>query len=271
MKDFRIAAVTCQAPLGRVDENLERTIRWTRRACAENADLVCFPELNITGYCNSPQLADIALAVPGPVTDKLIRLSIDENIIILAGMAEKNHQGPPFASHVVITPDGGMGVYRKLHLAVPEKATFTAGDRIPVFPTGPACLGIQLCFDAHFPELSGIMRSNGAEVLIFPHASPNGTAEEKNSSWQRHLTARAFDNSVYVVACNQIGENCSGLQFPGNAMAIDPSGRIIAQNIRNQASMLKVDLKAGEIDAVRNHPMRHFFPHRRPELYPNIA
>jgi N-carbamoylputrescine amidase len=83
----------------------------------------------------------------------------------------------------------------------------------------------------------------------------------------RHLTARAFDNSVFVVACNQIGDNCNGLRFPGNAMVIGPSGELIAKDISPHASMLITHLKAADLEAVRSHPMRHFFPHRRPGLY----
>jgi N-carbamoylputrescine amidase len=83
----------------------------------------------------------------------------------------------------------------------------------------------------------------------------------------RHLTARAFDNSVYVVACNQTGENCNGLHFPGNALVIDPSGQVVARNGHKRPSLVMVDLDAAVLDGVRNHPMRHFFPHRRPKLY----
>jgi N-carbamoylputrescine amidase len=111
------------------------------------------------------------------------------------------------------------------------------------------------------------MTAKGAEIVFFPHASPRGNAEEKHVSWLRHLTARAFDNSIFVVACNQVGENCNGLEFPGNALAIDPSGEVMAKDTTPHASMLLVDLKSAVLDNVRNHPMRHFFPHRRLDLY----
>jgi predicted amidohydrolase len=267
MEDFRIAAVSCTSPLGQIGNNLEQTIHWTRQAHAQGADLVCFPELNLTGYCNSPRASDTALSVPGPVTDRLLRLAADENITILAGLAEHNPRGLPFASHGLFTPDGRIEMYRKLHIAPPEKRCYAPGDSVPVFDIGPVCLGIQLCFDAHFPEISSIMTDKGAELLFFPHASPRGSAEEKNISWTRHLSARAFDNGVYVVACNQAGENGNGLYFPGNSLIMDPLGRIIAQETSGKASMLMADLKSAELEAVRSHPMRHFFPHRRPDLY----
>lgn len=267
MQDITIAAITCDAPVGEIDGNLETTIEWTLKAKSAGADIVCFPELNITGYCNRAEIADIAQPVPGPISQRLSQLSISENIVVLSGMAERNSKGAPFASHCVFTPDGQVQVYRKVHTAPPEKATYTPGHTIPVFNIKGVTFGIQLCYDAHFPELSAAMTEQGAEILFMPHASPRGNAEEKHDSWMRHLTARAFDNSVFIVACNQIGENCNGLSFPGNAMVIGPSGELIDKDISPHASMLIAQLNAADLDAVRSHPMRHFFPHRRPEIY----
>ena len=267
MIDLRIAAITCQSPVGEIERNLAEIIEWTCKAKTAGADLVCFPELTITGYCNRPEMADIAQTIPGRVSVELARLAAEESIIILAGMAQSNPHGLPFASHCVFHPDGKMEIYHKVHIAPPEKNTFAPGNTIPVFHAGGITFGIQLCFDAHFPELSAVMTGKGAEVIFIPHASPRGNPEEKHVSWLRHLTARAFDNSVFVVACNQIGENCNGLVFPGNAMVIGPSGEVLAKDTQPASSMLLADLKADDIEAVRNHPMRHFFPHRRPDLY----
>ncbi len=268
MKSLRIAVAVVRAPVGEVDANLERCQEWVRRARREGAKLVCFPELNITGYCNRPEMAAIAQAVPGPATEALTAAAVETGTVVLAGMAEKNPQGGlPFASHVVIGPDGVRGVYRKLHLGPPERSTYEAGNEVPVFSEAGAAFGIQLCYDAHFPELSSRMASKGAEILFMPHASPRGEAEEKHQSWMRHLPARAFDNAVFVVACNLVGENCKGLSFPGNAAVINPSGEVIAHTVEGREDLMVVDLKAAELERVRGNEMRYFFPNRRPELY----
>jgi N-carbamoylputrescine amidase len=211
----------------------------------------------------------MALPVPGTVTDQLGRLAQELDIVLMCGLAEHNPKGLPYAAHCVFTPEGDIQIYRKLHIAPPEKTTFSPGNRVRIFRAKGTCFGIQLCYDAHFPELTSIMTRKGAEVLFVPHASPRGTAEEKHQSWLRHLTARAYDNSIFVVACNQSGENCNGLTFSGNAMVIGPSGDVISADTRSRPSMLIVDLKASDLADVRNHPMRHFFPNRRPELYLN--
>lgn len=267
MIDLCIAAVTCQAPVGQIEHNIARTIRWSLEARATGADLICFPELNITGYWNHAGIANLAQPIPGPVTQRIGQLAEETHLIILAGMAESNPHGRPFASHCVFYPNGKMDVYRKVHLAPTEKSSFAAGDTVPVFQAKGAIFGVQLCYDGHFPELSAAMTAKGADILFMPHASPRGDAETKHQSWMRHLPARAYDNSAFVVACNQWGDNGKGLQFPGNAVIVGPSGTILKKSINDREEMLVAELKASDLDAVRDHAMRYFFPHRRPELY----
>ena len=83
----------------------------------------------------------------------------------------------------------------------------------------------------------------------------------------RHLTARAFDNGVFVVACNQTGDNTNGLEFPGLAIVLNPSGEVIGERVSADEGVLFADLRAAELDHVRENRMRFFLPNRRPELY----
>jgi predicted amidohydrolase len=267
MKDIRIAAVSCRSPVGQIETNLEHTAFWIEQARAAGADLVCFPELTITGYYNHVEIAALAQPLPGPLSERLSKLALSSRLIVLAGLVEQNPHGQPFATHCVFWPDGRMDRYRKLHLAPNEAAFFSAGDEIPVFNSPQASFGIQLCYDGHFPELSTAMAAKGAHILFLPHASPRGDAASKHQSWLRHLPARAYDNGVFVVACNQWGENGKGLVFPGNAMVIAPSGNILAKQVTDGQGMLVVDLSAADLQTVRSHPMRYFFPNRRPELF----
>lgn len=267
MMDLRVAVAVIQSPLGRIEDNLERTRHWSRCARDAGADIVCFPEMSITGYGNHAIIAELAQPVPGPVCRQLSDLAAETDLLILAGMAEYNPEGAPFAAHCIFQPSGQVQIYRKLHLAPPELPFFSAGNEIPVFKYKETCLGIQLCYDAHFPELCTQMVAKGAEVIFFPHASPRGDAPAKHQSWMRHLPARAFDNSIYVLACNQIGANGRGLHFPGNAVAIDPSGNVMAHRLEKSEGLLVVDLRASALEMVRSHPMRYFFPNRRTDLY----
>jgi len=254
-------------PVGRVQDNLDRMAGWVQTAKKQAADLVCFPEMNVTGYSTRDEIKNSTEIVPGPISQFIVELARESKIVILAGMAEEDSKGCVFASHLVVTPQGVAGIYRKIHIAPPEGNVFTAGNTIPVFEINGLKLGIQLCYDVHFPELSTCMAIDGADVIFMPHASPRGTPQQKFASWMRHLPARAFDNGLYVVACNQTGDNQNGLNFPGLTVILDPAGRIVTKNTGGKEDLVVADLKAEELEKVRGHRMRYFLPNRRTDLY----
>ena len=172
MKNIRIAAVVCRCPVGQVERNLERTRYWTLQAREKGATVVCFPELNLTGYSNRAEIAEHAISAHGSEVDAIVRLAVDQQIALLVGFAEKDEGGTLYASHMVITPQGRTGVYRKLHLAPPEAELFSPGKALPVFHWSGIRFGIQLCYDAHFPELSTRMAETDADVIFIPPCLP---------------------------------------------------------------------------------------------------
>ncbi len=267
MKDIRVAVVVSNSPVNKTGHNLDQTARWIKIAKNQGASIICFPEMNITGYSVSTDISDAAEPVPGPATDKLLNLASEKNIVILAGMAEKDKKGRIFATHLIVKPHEDLGVYQKLYIAPPERSIYTPGDKIPLFETQGVKFGIQLCYDTHFPELSTHMAINGADIIFMPHASPRGTPDEKFKSWMRHLPARAYDNSLFVIACNQTGNNEKGLGFPGVSLIIDPSGNVIKKNVTGEESIIVVDLKADDLSRVRNNRMSFFLPNKRADLY----
>jgi N-carbamoylputrescine amidase len=267
MKNIRIAAVIFNSIVNEVDSNLKRMAPLIEQAKDRGAELICFPELNVTGYSTKASIEDAAEPIPGPISRCLQQMAREFQMAILAGMAQKGDSGRIFAGHLVVSPQKVLGVYQKVHIAPPESKIFAAGSAIPLFAVAGINLGIQLCYDAHFPELSTRMAVDGADVIFMPHASPRGTPSQKLRSWLRHLTARAFDNGVFIVACNQTGDNQNGLKFPGVAVVIEPSGEIIDKDISGREGFIIADLKADRLNAVRGHRMRYFLPNRRPEIY----
>ena len=267
MRDIRIAIAVFNARVANTRDNLDKTSACVRQAAAAGAEVICFPEMSLTGYSNHPDMALQAEPVPGPLIDTLAALAQKEEMLILAGLAEKGENGCVHASHVAVAPGGLLGVYRKLHIAPPEQVMYTPGKEIPVFTYEGMTFGIQLCYDAHFPELSTRMAIQGAEVIFVPHASPRGRAIEKHRSWMRHLPARAYDNSLFVIACNQTGDNAKGLRFPGNAVVIGPSGHILDEWTSGDEALHTLDLKAEELERVRDNRMHFFLPNRRPDLF----
>jgi N-carbamoylputrescine amidase len=265
-KSIRIAVVSARVHVAKTADNIDKINSWAEAAANAGAAILCFPEMNMTGYSTRKMIVEAALSLRDEACRELARIAKNRQITILAGLAEKGADHHIFASHLVMTPEGLAGVYRKLHIAPPEQKYFRPGKRIPLFKSGGLTFGIQLCYDAHFPELSSRMAAAGADLIFFPHASPRGNPEEKFHSWMRHLPARAFDNAVFVVACNQSGENGIGLDFPGLSLALNPMGEVIDANKSGKEHMLTVELKADELAGIRNHRMRYFFPNRRSDI-----
>jgi N-carbamoylputrescine amidase len=266
-ENIRIALAVVTATVGAVEANLAKTAFWTQRARQAGARLVCFPELNLTGYGIRDTLRSAAQPAAGEIVQQLQALAEAEGMVILAGMAEAGTAGVVFASHLCVVPGQPPGVYRKVHIAPPEDDLLQAGDALPLFDALGMRYGVQLCYDAHFPEASICMALEGADLIFFPHASPRGTPAAKFKSWRRHLPARAFDNGLFVAACNQTGANGEGLEFPGLAAVFGPGGEVLAHREEGREGLLLADLEAAQLAAVRQHRMRYFLPRRRPGVY----
>jgi predicted amidohydrolase len=267
MEDLIIGAVCMHAEPGQMDKNLATMARLTHAAAAEGADIICFPELSLTGYTleqGAGRENSLSLATAESI---LTPVAGDEGVIMLAGIAEDTGKGKPFITQLVVGSEGLLGVHRKTHLGPPEKGRYQAADSLGAFSVHGTTIGIQLCYETHFPEISTTMALQGAELFFCPHASPRGSGEEKRESWLRHLPARAFDNGVFLVACNQVGETSEGFSFPGVALVIGPDGRLDAVFTGDSEKVLIASVKSRDLLAVRQNRMGYFLRHRRPSLY----
>jgi N-carbamoylputrescine amidase len=270
-KIITVAAVSQQSPFGGIVHNIEATKIWAQTAKEMGADIVCFPELSISGYSLSHDNDTIAETVPGPISDKIVQIAQGIDICILAGLVEITGSGLAI-TQIAAGPEGMLGKYRKIHLSPPEKKYFIPGSDFPVMKHKGVTFGIGLCFDAHFPELSTIYALRGADIIFFPHASPRPeTAHEKRDRWLRYLPARSYDNSVYVVACNQVGDTINGNQFRAVNLIIGLKGEIIAESFGNREEITISKLDCEEIYKIRESRMGHFLSNRSPGNYSDIT
>ena len=267
MNGIKLALSVQKSIPGEFERNLSATIKFISQAAVNKADMVVFPEMNLTGYLAGPKILSIAQPVDRQLIQTLSNAADKFNISILTGMAEKGENNRIYATHLVFQPGSAVEHYRKIHTAPNEKAYFSPGNRIKVFQNKNIHFGIQLCYDAHFPELSTAMALKQADILIIPHASPRGSSQKKYQSWMRHLTARAFDNGVFVAALNQTGNNKKGLEFPGLALLIGPDGNIVSRFIDPEEKIHYVNIDLTALERVRSHRMKYFLPNRRPELF----
>ena len=272
MKDIRVAAVCMNALPGQIDANLETIQSFISKAADQGVKIICFPELSVTGYATEPPETICPPSVFRDAVDRILQMARLNGITVLAGLIESTDEGAkPYITQVVANQDGTLWKYRKTHLSPLEARSYRAGEEIQVCHSSHLNFGIQLCYETHFPEMSTLMALQGVEAIFMPHASPRGTPLEKTDSWLRHLPSRAFDNAVYVIACNQSSEIEEGLSFPGVVLALSPSGRILAKYYGRGRELVPVDLRAIELEEVRCHRMKYFLPNRRPELYSGIA
>ena len=173
---MRVAMVQMTAIRNDKEANLLKMETFIKKASEENASIVCFPELSITGYSKRDP-STVAETVNGPSVQRLKALASRYNLTILAGMAEL-HEEQVFISHLSIQPGEEIEVYRKTHLGAREKISFSQGHEIPVFNTNisgkKSKFGIGLCYDLHYPELVTSMAVQGAKIIFAPHAAPIG-------------------------------------------------------------------------------------------------
>ena len=271
MRDLLVAAVCMHSEPGEVEKNLDRMKSFVRQASANSADAVLFPELSLSGYTltNPEKIYDLPHSQE--IVEMVVRMAKHANLILMAGMVEPLRGGKPYITQIVAGPGGLLGLYRKTHLSPPEREKYTEGSALPIFQDRGVTFGLELCYESHFPEISTVLCLKGAEVLFIPHASPRGDPDDKMKSWQRHLPARAFDNGVFVVACNQLGKTAEGFSFPGVILALDPQGQVMESYAGDQEQMIFVELKAEVLRETRAHRMKYFIPFRRRGLYKDIV
>jgi len=271
MKDLRVAVVCMQSYYGHIEENFARIESYIRDASGSDAHIICFPELSITGYSIRDDPMPYAQPIPGTISEKIVSIARQYKLVVLAGMLEKAERDGIYITQIVAGPRGLIGAYRKTHLSTQEQKLYTPGREVKTFKHSRCRFGVQLCYEAHFPELTTMMSLQGADIVFLPHASPQGSPKEKRGSWSRHLSARAFDNGIFVVASNQVGENGTGLSFPGVIMVFDPLGKPLYEYAGGTEKMIIAELRQEDLKKVRGHRMRYFLPFRRPELYGPIS
>lgn len=273
MRDITVAAVSVQSRVDDPKGNLERMTTWVEKAIESGAGLVLFPEANLTGYGVRPKSLESAQNLKGPAVTRCRDLAESLAISLSVGLMEYSDQNLNYLTQLLISPRGKIeAVYRKLHLGPTEVERFGPGEDSVVISNKSVNIGIQICFDAHFPELSTMQALDGAELILAPHASPKQEEPEtKLQRWLRYLPARAYDNTLFLAACNPVGDNGEGWVFPGVAMIIGPKGELMASYTGTKPGMALAKLKGSELERIRSSRMGFFRGSRRPELYRKLG
>jgi predicted amidohydrolase len=283
MKDFTIALVQHESPVGRKKENLAATIEWARRAKKRGAGFVLFPELSVTGHVGHPAAVGEAEPVPGgDAVLQLCEAARELDLYLCAGIAEDD-RGIHYNTQFIVGPEGYLGKQRKVHPSLNEYYYFRGGTDLPVFDLPFARVGIAICYDNSFPETSRCLAVKGAELLCGPHASRFGkwpgdagarkALRDHKGNWRQEHACRAHDNGVYVALCNTVGRSARGIRgveanHAGGCMLFDPQGRLVGESVtKNLKEEMVVASLSGEAVAARRREWGFNLQTRKPEAY----
>lgn len=244
-------------------------------------ELVVFPELSSSGYFSpalrgfDPEFArsyyDCADTIPGHTTGQLAEACKDCGVYAAVGILERDANVPTtlYNAMALIGPEGLVGVYRKVHLPGEEKRYFRAGTAIPAFATPLGVIGLSICYDGRFPELTRVLTLRGCEIICSGWALmevPELVAVDESIMFRAYT--RAQENSVYYIAANRSGVEGETV-FIGHSCVAAPNGEIVASSSSRDEEIVRAELRAERVTGFRQ--ILTTLNDRRPELYQDVV
>lgn len=297
-KKIRAATVQFCHRAGDKDYNLSVMENFIFQAAQQDVKVLAFPEMCITGYWHVPDLSGQELnalserAEESPSLSRITTLAEKYQMAIGAGFIEKGSDGRLYNAYAICLPGGKRHIHRKLHAF--EHPDIARGNDFTVFDTPWGVrVGVLICWDNNLVENARITALLGADILVAPHQtggtcsrSPFGMKPIPASLWEnrlndpgkleaafrgdsgrgwlmRWLPSRAHDNGFFILFSNGVGLD-NGEVRTGNAMIIDPYGRIVSETGSYEDTMVCADL---DLDLLAMSTGRRWIHGRRPELY----
>jgi len=268
-KKFWAAIVQMKSSINKQD-NLLESLKYIKEAAYRRADYIFFPEFQMA-FSSSTQTPDELYNSAEPLANskflkKICKYSEKYKIGIVGTFFEKNPYQTDkkvFDTAFCTNKNGKIvSVYRKLHLydafGFKESLKFNRGDEIPkLVPTTIGKMGLMICYDIRFPELSRILTVNGSDIIVIPSGWIHGIMKEEH--WITMLKARAIENGVYVIAPNQVGNI-----FCGRSMIVDPLGSILT-DLGDKRGIEYVEIQKERISEVRK--TLPLLKNRRSDIY----
>lgn len=225
--------------------------------CAQDrqADLLVLPEGILARDIADPGLVRrAAQPLDGPFVSGILAASSGSALTIMftVHVPAADSGGKVWNTFVTIRDGQILAEYRKLHLydafTMKESTNVVPGDQIPpLVEVAGMKLGLMTCYDVRFPELARRLVLDGAQALILPAAWVKGPLKEAH--WEVLVTARALENTCYVVAVGECGE-----RNIGQSLVVDPLGVAVARGTEVRGLIL------AELDAERIAYARQILP-----------
>src|SRR6478672_301507 len=265
---MQVAVAQIDPQLGEKAQNLATCVARMDEAAAAGAQLLVLPECAIPGYMfdSGEEAMPFAEEIPGPTTEALERECARLGLHVVCGLLERDGDMLRNAA-VLVGPEGLVGTYRKTHLPFLGVDRFVvAGDELPVFETPLGRIGIEICYDLRFPEVTRTLALKGADMVAHPTNFPMAAKIQT----ELITVARAAENRIYLLTANRVGKERSG-EFCGWSQIVDPFGKRLAEADEREETLLVADVdveKARDKDyVIPGEYELYLFGHRRPELY----
>ncbi len=228
MKEFVAAGIQIAYDVDNREAVIRKSVDYLKRAKEEyGASLAVFPESIDTGFNPGMSAADFYKeldVIPGKWTDVIQKAAADLDICVLWSTYEKGPGGIIYNSAPLFDNKGNMVAnYRKTHPFPTERGWTTPGNKAVVCDLPFARVGLIVCYDGDFPELSRVLALQGAEVILRPSALMRSF-----EIWELTNRARAYDNHVYMISVNALGRDRGGSFCYGHSMIVNPIGQVIA-------------------------------------------
>jgi 5-aminopentanamidase len=273
MMPDEVRVATCQlAPeVGRPGQNPDLALAAIAGAIDAGAQIVVLPELVNSGYVFTS--ADEARAAAVPADGELLAGWVREagrgDAVVVGGFCELAPDGRVHNSSALVDGDGVRAVYRKLHLWGKEPRWFAAGDQpAPVIETRHGRIGLAVCYDIEFPELTRGLALARAEVIALPANWPlDPLPADERPILHSLAMMTAYLSKVFVVVCDRCGTE-RGLEFQGGSVIAGPDGWLCAGPVADRGvQTLVADCDLARAREKRNGEHNDAFADRRPAYY----
>ncbi len=251
---MKVALVQMHCEKGQVSRNLARTVEYIDRASSAGADVICFPEMSVTGYVEPRKQPEAVLSWDDPQLAPLFGSSSKHSqMTVIAGIAERNPGNKPFISQGIIRSGELLGVYRKINVHEDEVGSFSPGSEPLTKHIGYARTGIAICADVDSESLFRKYAQDRATVVLVSAApglygSQETRAWEAGYAWWRdkcraQLGEYAKKYGLHIAVATQAGRTVDE-DFPGGGYLFDDQGAVIAETADWSEGMLLVDIQA---------------------------
>jgi predicted amidohydrolase len=265
---MRVAVAQLEPKLAEKARNLDACLARLEEAAAQGAQLTVFPECAIPGYMfdSAEEALPFAEEIPGPSTEAFERECRRLGVHAITGLIEREGD-TLYNSAILVGPEGLIGSYRKTHLPFLGVDRFvTPGDELKVFDTALGRIGLIICYDLRFPEVTRTLALQGADLVALPTNFPMAAKVQTEVI----TLGRAAENRIYLLCANRVGKERTG-EFCGWSQIVDPYGKRLAEAGETEEALLVADVdveKARDKDyVVPGEYELYLFGHRRPELY----